>query len=563
MNIMTDGQLDIAQFLKGLHPFTGLTDLQVDEVARRFTVREYKAGDQVVAPDVPLDSFFIILEGEVTVTRRFVKGYTETDPLVTGDFFGAESLLNPSVSLVSALVNKPARIMVLASAQFFRLLSEFPLVYRNLMRTIEGRRLARRLQFQWLGENEVIYQIARKHEAYLLISLIGPFLLAFIALIILFYNSSPAIAPATWTTGAITSSVLFSLALLWGIWNVIDWSNDYYIVTSQRVVWVEHVIWLYDSREEAPLTTIRSVDVRTSLLGRLLGYGDVIVNVYIGRVVFRTVGQPKQMAAMIEEYWHRAERLSREEELHALEEAIQHRLERLENGDVPVIAEEPEPSSQPPRVREPNIWRNYFTNFFKMRFVEGNVITYRKFWLVLLRKTWQPNLAILTLFLLVSYLLGAYLLDRIQSPSPWQVLFLGGSLFLFVLLPWWIYHYIDWRNDIYQVTDRYIFDIERRPLGTEVKKSAPLESILSLEHERLGFLGYLFNYGNVTIYIGEARFVFLGIGDPARAQQDVFNRMNALRRKREMEQAARERDRIAEAISMYHRNIGQVDRDIG
>jgi hypothetical protein len=123
-----------------------------------------------------------------------------------------------------------------------------------------------------------------------------------------------------------------------------------------------------------------------------------------------------------------------------------------------------------------------------------------------------------------------------------------------MLVPWWIYHYVDWRNDIYQVTDRNIFDIERRPLGTELRKSAPLDNILSLEHERVGLLGYLLNYGNVTINVGETQFVFLGVYDPASVQQEIFDRMYSLRRQKELAEIARERDRVVSMIETYHRN---------
>ena len=75
-------------------------------------------------------------------------------------------------------------------------------------------------------------------------------------------------------------------AVLWGIWNWIDWGNDYYIVTDQRVVWVEKVIWLYESRDEAPLTTILAVNTTSTFLGRWLHYGSVIVKTFTGEITF-------------------------------------------------------------------------------------------------------------------------------------------------------------------------------------------------------------------------------------------------------------------------------------
>jgi hypothetical protein len=262
---------------------------------------------------------------------------------------------------------------------------------------------------------------------------------------------------------------------------------------------------------------------------------------------------------MIEEYWHRAQRRLEEEESEAMEDAIRRQLGSVEEEETHFAQDTYSEGAQSPRVKTHGIWQNYFSNFLKMRFVDGNVITYRKFWLILIKKTWKPALFGMLAIALMLYFFYLFLIDPSRVPSP-TLIFLGGSVLLVgVIFPWWAYLYIDWRNDVYQVTERYIFDIERKPLGTEIKKSAPLESILSLEHERQGFLGYLFNYGNVTINVGDAKFVFRGVDDPARAQQDVFNRMYALRRMKEKSDADRERERIAAALSMYHRNVADQE----
>ena len=132
---------------------------------------------------------------------------------------------------------------------------------------------------------------------------------------------------------------------------------------------------------------------------------------------------------------------------------------------------------------------------------------------------------------------------------------------MLVLIPWWLYRYVDWRNDIYQVSDKFIFDIERRPLGTEVKKAAPLENILSLEHERVGFLGYMLNYGLVRINVGETKFVFRNVHEPARIQQDIFNRIYTLRRKREKVGALKQRQRFVDVIEVYHQSAEEIEED--
>jgi hypothetical protein len=126
----------------------------------------------------------------------------------------------------------------------------------------------------------------------------------------------------------------------------------------------------------------------------------------------------------------------------------------------------------------------------------------------------------LLVLLLDGYLVWRYRADMLQS-SGLRMLGLLSVLILLLLFLWWLYRFIDWRNDIYQVTDKFIFDIYRKPLGTESKQSAPLENILSMEHQRVGFLGYILNYGNVVINVGETRFIFMNVHRPC-VQQDIF-----------------------------------------
>lgn len=86
---------------------------------------------------------------------------------------------------------------------------------------------------------------------------------------------------------------------------VVDWSNDYYIVTSQRVIWMEKVVGIFDSRMEAPLGTILSVGVETDAVGRILDYGNVIVRTFVGKIPFNNVHHPYHASRLVEEYWAR------------------------------------------------------------------------------------------------------------------------------------------------------------------------------------------------------------------------------------------------------------------
>ena len=129
---------------------------------------------------------------------------------------------------------------------------------------------------------------------------------------------------------AVTPIALGALALIfiigWGIWNSIDWSNDYYIVTNQRVIWLEKVVGLYDSRQEAPLSSILSVGVETDQLGRILDFGNVIVRTFVGRLEFDYVDHPNQAAEMIREYWERIKSITTVSQKDVMKNTIRQKL---------------------------------------------------------------------------------------------------------------------------------------------------------------------------------------------------------------------------------------------
>jgi hypothetical protein len=333
-------------------------------------------------------------------------------------------------------------------------------------------------------------------------------------------------------------------------------------VTDQRVVWVEKVIWLYESRDEAPLTTILAVNTATTFLGRLLDYGSVIIKTFTGEITFRKLRDPQQMVAYIDEYRTRVQRGAERKEKWKIDQEIRERL-GLEEDEYPETAVEEQPVEIPAGEQEEkqSVSSGFFKNFFTMRFEQDGVITYRKYWPTLFGKIWLPTLLIFLVLLAMIILVSAFQSNWISAQTA-QILFvLSIAFILFVLIPWWIYRYVDWRNDIYQVSDKNIIDLERKPLGTEVKKSAPVENILSLEHERVGFMGYMFNYGQVTINVGDTRFVFRNVHDPARVQQDIFNRMYSLRRQKEKVEAAQQRQRFVDVIEVYHQNVEDQDED--
>ena len=536
-------------FLSKSHLFRGLGEEELAVAAEMFDEIEHPAQSTILKQHDSADEFFMIYSGSVKVTCQIKQEEQRLAILVAGDYFGGEALSKQKSRKRTTTVaaEEKVHLLKITREKYDELLKKFPQIKVNFDASLSSRELSRKLQFKWVGPEEVIYFIARKHPILLIQGLVGPVLLLFIAFI-LFLLSGRALFQSFFA-GLIFGSALLAI-IGWGLWKVIDWGNDYYIVTNQRVVWLEKVIGIYDSRQEAALDKILSVGVETVLTGRVLAYGNVIVRTFVGRIPFNRVSHPYQAAAIVEEYWRRAQEISHRKDVEAMKDALIVKLGLTEvKKEIRQLA--PERKAMPIPYK-PSIWMILSRDIFRLRFEERGTITYRKHFFVLLKQVfWSTFFIILTL-----------------GVVGWRFWSLGGSvdklilvlfiIFLFILLPWWVYQYLDWSNDIFQVTHDQIFDIDRTPLGTEKRRAAPLDNILSTRAERVGFLGYIFNFGNVYISVGSTELVFEDVFDPVAVQLDIdMRRLAANARKQEAKDRA-ERESMAEWLATYHKNFGDV-----
>ncbi len=67
----------------------------------------------------------------------------------------------------------------------------------------------------------------------------------------------------------------FGILLLWTIGQIVNWSVDYFVVTSQRLLLTQGII--VRKVNMMPLTKVTDMSFQRSLLGQLLGYGEFIV----------------------------------------------------------------------------------------------------------------------------------------------------------------------------------------------------------------------------------------------------------------------------------------------
>jgi uncharacterized membrane protein YdbT with pleckstrin-like domain len=426
---------------------------------------------------------------------------------------------------------------------------------------IESRELSRKTKFEWLGKDEVIYLISRKHEFFLYRSLILPIFVGLLAIPVFIFGNGVN-SSFLHTISLLGSAFMLAVAVLWSIWNRLDWGNDYYLVTNQRVLWIERVIGLYNSRREAPLTTILAVNVTSSQVGRILKYGNVDVRTFTGSIFMRNMARPNLFASFVKGHQFIAQQHMREAELKDMQMALQQSL-GLSQGDTVETVHPPlqRISTQKPLPKPQTMsLKERFQTFFQVRYEKGGVVTYRKHYLILLSKIGSPSLAFLGLLVFSIFVLWQSFSGSsfIFSLSAWVILLL--PMFTIVVL-WWGYQYLDWSNDIYRLTPDQILDIEKKPLGSEDKKTAPLDSILSIEHARNGVIELLFNFGDVTINVGETKFLFHGVYNPDQVHQDVADYMEARKRRKRAAEAKSEQERMVNWFKTYYTQTEEQEKD--
>jgi CRP-like cAMP-binding protein len=553
------------KFLNQIHLFTGLTEEQFGAVAGELKEESFPAGQEIIKQGMEADRLYLIWSGKVSVTRGRKQPLSTT--LLAGDHFGEEAMLvNHHRQLAGATAVEATIALVMTRQQFQNLVKLAPSLETNITVTVNSYRLEQQVHFKWLQENEVVYFLARKHSFLLLQSLIGPAILAFVSIVGMLVTwivpvQSAAISRLMEQLWYVAMVAGFG-AVGWGVWNGIDWSNDYYIITDQRVVWVEKVVGIYESRQEAPLSAVLRVNVETDLSGRLLDYGDLLISTIVGSTLkLKNVDHPYQAAALIDQYWKRSKQTSRKMEQEEIQNALRARL--LEGQPKPV--EVKGIVAQPAEKNNPYEDQRGIVNLFRLRFEHLATVTYRKHIFVLLEQTWKPVMVLLILFGLLGY--------EIFSPTATFVTFFKASggllsllwaiLFVAAIL-WGIYEYMDWSNDIFQVTPDQIMDIDKTPLGQVTSDIASLDNILSIEYRRVGILELLFNFGTVFITIGGGReMAFENVFNPSAVQEDIERRRLEKITKKEQETINAERERTADWFAAYYHNEQQLRREDG
>lgn len=557
----------VAAFIEKIHIFRGINDVALFDISDHLIDKRVNAGDVILAADAKATSFYIIYSGKFKVTRE--KGQ-KVQTLVRGDYFGIDALLPDEERGAKIEASTRALLLELPADGIATVTEALEYVRQRLKLFLECRQQARKTHFDWIEPDEVIYFVQNKHHFLFLQRLPIP------ALLVL---QGPFLTFLGMWLGAMVPLVLspigFVVGLIWLLWDWVDWKNDYYIITNHRVVWVEKIVGIFDSRQEAHLREVTSVSVKTDVVMQsIFAYGHVSVSTIFGGIELMYVPFPQLAHILLEELWQRSKEEEKEAEVNRLHNAI---IDEIKAAQAVAKKQRPSPAPPPPPPMPPppkKTLRDFVpkpklpkfslpkrrkkpkskkTAIFNLRHEAGNEIIYRKHIVVLIQQAGVPALVTLSLFVFFFVELYLYFIAKSEAALPISII---STVFLGVIGAggWTFYQYVDWQNDIFKVSADKVFDIDRKPFGEVQSRSAPIENIEALEYQRVGLLSVFFNYGTVYMHIGAEEFEFENVLDPAAVLQDINHRIRAIQENKKRAKAKKERDDMLKWLVAYHQS---------
>jgi CRP-like cAMP-binding protein/membrane protein YdbS with pleckstrin-like domain len=507
------------------------------------------------------DSLWMLMPGGIAILRALVAGEALQPTPINGPNYFGELALRVDRPLDSTIQAEPnSQWLRLHKEDFQAFLKHHGnnLLDKLTLSTEAQRYLGQyqtRLRYAWLDEDEQLITRQRRHWFILVGKGFLPFflLMSWALLVTAFW---PRAWVEIWQLTLVgIPGILFGSLLLWA---VIDYINDFMIVTSQRIVRQEKVFMVMEWRKAAFLDDIRNIDVGFSFMGRVLQFGTLTVHTAAseGDIHFDAAPDPIELKNTILEQVN----VRKQHQQASSKMIIQNVLEERLGLRVVIPARvypgnhEEEEDTQGNWLRSAWLRRQYRRLHLdiNMRRRDADRIIWRKHWLVLLGRLAVPSGIFLTILVLV---LAGHLL-----PPAFQQVVLAvdvvGIFFGLITLAWAAWNFADWRNDTYEVSDREVADVRKTPLFfAESRRTAPLDEIENIEVNIPSPLHYIMNFGTVRLQTAAAdgNFNFDWVPYPREVADELRRRMERYRQAQEIAQARRRNEELPDWFEMYNR----------
>ncbi len=504
------------------------------------------------------DRLILVLEGRIQLTRIDPEGLNkEVGWLEVGDVAGETGLLVGDFHDVVATADGQARVLYLLRDEFAELLKERPrLLHRlNISESVDVRR--RTQKFTWLRDDEWSVYVVQRHWSRLFRQTIAPFL--FLTLLALALSYLSVLRPSWLTLVLMLGFGVLCIALVVVIlWRYLNWRNDYFVLTTQRVVHIE-LEWPFGVKsEECALESIQDIyEVRSGLTANILNYGDLVLQT-AGETVdidIDVIPNPARMRMLI---FQQIERSRARDLLRARGQIRDLLARRLK---IEVSSTSP-PSKTLPITPAPRrhlwpllpfswLWEYFFPPSW-LETGDGGTVVLRRFWLPGLLR----YLGVFVPILILTLGGGAFLLNLLENHhreafTAWLVVWLVLEAILLGVLLWFVE---DWRNDYVQITPSHVILVEQKPLLLrESRREARLDRIQNLSFQIPGFWGQFFKFGHVQFETAgkEGRFELKWVRYPAKVRALISDRQYTYNQRQRQIEATRRQDELLSWFATY------------
>lgn len=516
-------------------------------VAKIVQEANFSPGDRLFGQGEPADRLYTILRGRIQLTAFGPDGSRlDLGIKQPGDSFGETGLFVGDFHDASAEALSPVQVLYITRDDFLPLLKQYPSLQRRLHISHDLQRQRHLPRFDWMRDDEVVIYLGQRHAMELLRRALLP-ALGFIALLVLMF----VLAQTRLGWGGLALLSLPAL-LLGGLlaWDYVDWHDDRFVLTTQRVMHLERKGPFGSMFEEAALDDIQDVlEVKPNVLANLFDYGDIILHTAGGtvKIDFTEVHRPAvwREAILREMGRIQARRVVR------MRGETRTQLERRLN-----LVPQPEPvSRKETSPKPPGLLTVLVSTVRELLFPaswvyspDQQTIKWRRYWLPGFIRFWWVSL----IFLVVTLGGTLWAANRLENQQP---LWIAGWMIVEMLLLGVVMWYIeDWRNDFFQITPTHIIHVDRKPLwGRLTRQEARLDRIQNITSDVPDLFARIFDYGKVTLETAgaEGKFEIEYVREPEKVRAEISKRQQQFRQRDLTRQAAQRQDELLSWFAIY------------
>ena len=502
------------------HPlFRRLNLVEKEGLKEFYILQEYLSGEQILFDGDILDSLYLVLEGSVSHLNetRQPRSY------FAGDFWRLETLINPRKEEGSYTAKGDSIILRLRSEGFRRFQHQFSGNRSGLKPRMdkEGHLLSGFPESVWkdIGKtrNKDLFRGRTSKKSFSLF-LIFPLFLSIAGLLL--SQRSP------WFLSLSISGLMLAGCELF-------LRNMTLYRVNEKTAVMRFFNWRNFRRdqEEVPLDQVKSVNINIKgVVRQILNIGDLSIQTAGKGLLFKNIDDPKGLQKKLMDLKSRKQFEQQGEQKEEFRMLIRQNLSDR-SSECYTGSKSRQKGEDLPQRR-----------------------IFRKSPALLVFQLFLPlSLLILSLFPFLGFHGGA---GRVVS------LFL--LFFRIVISGRALWIAVDWWNDIYKIELPFIWDIERKPFGSEeVRTQTDLAGVLNVRVSQKGLVRLILNYGDVIIETpgNSGTLEFFSVRNPIKVQSEIFQFRNQILLSKEKAQQGQSMKQFGEFAQILKQVQGNLSGD--